>query len=609
MATMKAQLRRLGLGHDRRRSFATIDPELLPLDAVDLPADLQLLVRRRGRPGPADRRAGRPVRGRRARRRPTAAPWAELTGAERADVLERPPAGLRRPSRRSTGARAWAPCWPTRRSPPTAAPSAATSPSSRRNLRQWMMRITAYADRLLADLDRWTGPSRSSCSSATGSAAARAPASTSRCAGADRPITVFTTRPDTLFGATYMVLAPEHPLVDAIVPAAWPEDTHAGVDRRPRHPRRGRRRLPQAGRRQVRRRAAGRGQGEDRRLHRRLRRQPGQRRAGAGLHRRLRPDGLRHRRDHGRARARRPRLRLRPRLRTADALRRRADRRPRHRPGRLGRRLRVVRRADRQLRQRRRLAWTAWAWPTPRPRITAWLAERGIGEGTVNYRLRDWLFSRQRYWGEPFPIVYDEDGHRPRAARVDAAGRTARGRRLLARAPSTRTTPTPPRSPRCPATRTGSTSSWTWATAAARARYRRETNTMPNWAGSCWYELRYLDPHNSERLVDPGRRGVLDGPARGPAGRRRRPVRRRRRARRPAPAVRPLLAQGAVRPGPRLVRRAVPQAVQPGHDPGVRLPRRARHRRARGRGRGARRRATSTRASRSPGCWARWASR
>ena len=54
--------------------------------------------------------------------------------------------------------------------------------------------------------------------------------------------------------------------------------------------------------------------------------------------------------------------------------------------------------------------WTVWAWSTAKARITEWLEEQGIGKGTVNYRLRDWLFSRQRYWGEPFPIVYDEEG-------------------------------------------------------------------------------------------------------------------------------------------------------------------------------------------------------
>ena len=90
-------------------------------------------------------------------------------------------------------------------------------------------------------------------------------------------------------------------------------------------------------------------------------------------------------------------------------------------------------------------------------------------------------------------------------------------------------------------------------------KYRRETNTMPNWAGSCWYYLRYLDPANSERPRRPRERGVLDGPARH-AGRRRaggharprwrRPLRRRRRACRAAPALRPLLAQGAARPRP-----------------------------------------------------------
>ena len=88
---------------------------------------------------------------------------------------------------------------------------------------------------------------------------------------------------------------------------------------------------------------------------------------------------------------------------------------------------------DQQRRARRATwTWTAWGSPTPRRAIIEWLEAHGHGEGTVTYRLRDWLFSRQRYWGEPFPIVYDEDGARARAARVDAAAGAARGRGLLA---------------------------------------------------------------------------------------------------------------------------------------------------------------------------------
>ena len=90
-------------------------------------------------------------------------------------------------------------------------------------------------------------------------------------------------------------------------------------------------------------------------------------------------------------------------------------------------------------------------------------------------------------------------------------------------------------------------------------RYKRETNTMPQWAGSCWYYLRFLDPKNDRALVDPPDRKGLD------AGR---PVRRRGGARRAAPALRAVLAQGALRPRPRQHARAVPEAGQPGHDPG-----------------------------------------
>ncbi len=102
-------------------------------------------------------------------------------------------------------------------------------------------------------------------------------------------------------------------------------------------------------------------------------------------------------------------------------------------------------------------------------------------------------------------------------------------------------------------------------------QYRRETNTMPQWAGSCWYYLRYLDPNNDDHLVDP----EIERYWMGGRGWWRRPVRRRGRARRPAPAVRAVLAQGAVRPRARVDARAVPPALQPGLRAGRGLRRRA----------------------------------
>ena len=131
--------------------------------------------------------------------------------------------------------------------------------------------------------------------------------------------------------------------------------------------------------------------------------------------------------------------------------------------------------------------------------MIAWLEANGRGRATTTYRLRDWLFSRQRYWGEPFPIVYDETGlpiglpesmlpvghplddfRPPRADPDDGASE-----------------------PEQPLSRVD----W-WANVEldlgdGPKRYRRELNVMPQWAGSCWYELRYLDPTNENRFVDP----------------------------------------------------------------------------------------------------------
>ncbi len=117
--------------------------------------------------------------------------------------------------------------------------------------------------------------------------------------------------------------------------------------------------------------------------------------------------------------------------------------------------------------------------------ITAWLAGRGLGSKTINYKLRDWLFSRQRYWGEPFPIVLDKND---RAHAVAESELPVRLPDLDDFRPSGR--PEPP---------LGKATEW--------IRYSdqcvRETNTMPQWAGSCWYFLRYLDPKNNERFCDP----------------------------------------------------------------------------------------------------------
>jgi leucyl-tRNA synthetase len=129
-------------------------------------------------------------------------------------------------------------------------------------------------------------------------------------------------------------------------------------------------------------------------------------------------------------------------------------------------------------------------------KITADLAAAGLGKEAVNYRLRDWLFSRQRYWGEPFPIWHelDEAGNPTGLMRADSAAElpvlhphmedfkpTGTPEPMLAKAPDT----------------------WLYKTAADGVKLKRETNSMPQWAGSCWYYLRFCDNKNSDRFIDP----------------------------------------------------------------------------------------------------------
>lgn len=121
-------------------------------------------------------------------------------------------------------------------------------------------------------------------------------------------------------------------------------------------------------------------------------------------------------------------------------------------------------------------------------KMTAWLEEKGMGEETITYRLRDWLFSRQRYWGEPIPIIHWEDG-------------------TSTAVPEDQLPLVLPKTNDIKPSGTGESplanlTDWLEVTREDGVKGRRETNTMPQWAGSSWYYLRYIDPHNTEKLAD-----------------------------------------------------------------------------------------------------------
>ncbi len=131
-------------------------------------------------------------------------------------------------------------------------------------------------------------------------------------------------------------------------------------------------------------------------------------------------------------------------------------------------------------------------------RITADLASAGVGRGAVNFRLRDWLFSRQHFWGEPFPIWHelDADGKPTGLMRTDPDAE------LPVTLPEMRHfkphgRPEPPLAE--------APQDWLFKTASDGTRLARETNTMPQWAGSCWYYLRFIDPRNSTAFIDPAK--------------------------------------------------------------------------------------------------------
>ncbi len=380
-------------------------------------------------------------------------------------------------------------------------------PVERRNLRQWVLRITAYAERLLADLKNVDWPE---------STKRMQEAWIGRSEGAEiqfdlenaalGQLKVFTTRPDTLFGCTYMVLAPEHPLVDALTTPAHKEAVIA-----------------------YRKLASAKSDLERTDLAK------GKSGVFSGAYAINPVNGARvpiwiadyvvmgygtgaimavpahDERDYEFAQkfdlpivqvigSGEPETKL-PYVGDGTVM---------NSPG-----------------------YDGLPWPEAKQKITSALAVRGVGKATINYKLRDWLFSRQRYWGEPFPIVWVSgvDYERARAVRRDLPkdpvtfvqdGVTHFALPLPAQAlplelPSVQSY-LPSGTGESPlANETAWMDIWfnaetgaavpasqsQPATSGVWVHGRRETNTMPQWAGSCWYYLRFVDPTNSTALASP----------------------------------------------------------------------------------------------------------
>ncbi|WP_405986163.1 leucine--tRNA ligase [Streptomyces sp. NBC_00872] len=510
MANMRTQLRRLGLGHDKRRSVATIDPDYYKWTQwifvqifnswYDKDAD---------KARPIDTLVAQFESGERAT--PDGRPWNALSAVERADVL-----GEYRLAYASDAPVNWCPGLGTVLANEEVTADGRSErgnfPVFKAKLRQWNMRITAYADRLLTDLDALDWPEAIKLQQ-------RNWIGRSEGARVDFPvgdagaITVFTTRQDTLFGATYMVLAPEHDLVEKIVPAVWPEGTHdvwTGGHATPADAV-GAYRKQAASKSDVERQAEAKDKTGVFTGAYATNPVSGERVPvfiadyvlmgyGTGA---IMAVPAHDSRDFAFARA--FELPMRCVVEPSDG--RSTD------PAEWDDAFdsydaRVIDSTGADI------SLDGLTVSEAKARITEWLAGRGIGEGTVNFRLRDWLFSRQRYWGEPFPIVYDEQGT---AHSLPESMLPLELPEVDDYSPRTFDPDDADTRPETPLSRNAE---WVdveldLGRGEGVKRYRRETNTMPNWAGSCWYELRYLDPHNSEKLVDPAIERYWMGPREG----------------------------------------------------------------------------------------------
>ncbi|RKN11904.1 leucine--tRNA ligase [Streptomyces radicis] len=506
--TYRTQLRRLGLGYDTRRSFATIDPDYYRWTQwIFLRVFNAWYDEEAGLARPIDELVELFASGERPT--PDGRAWAELSPAERADVLS-----AHRLAYAADAPVNWCPGLGTVLANEEVTAEGRSErgnfPVFKARLRQWNMRITAYADRLIDDLDTVDWPEAIKIQQRNWIGRSHG-ARVDFPVADDASVTVFTTRQDTLFGATYLVLAPEHPLVEEVVPAAWPEGTPGEWT--------GGHATPAEAVAAYRKQAAAKSDVE--------RQAEAKEKTGVftGVHATNPVNGERipvfiadyvllgygtgaimavpahDSRDFAFARA--FGLPMRCVVEPTDG--RGTD--PATWDGSF-----TSGEAHLINSSAPGVSLDGLGVAEAKERINAWLGERGAGEGTVTYRLRDWLFSRQRYWGEPFPIVYDEDGV------AHALPDTMLPLELPEVDDYSPRTFDPEDADTQPETPLSRNHDWVHVEldlGDGPRKYRRETNTMPNWAGSCWYQLRYLDPFNDRALVDPEIERYWMGPREG----------------------------------------------------------------------------------------------
>ena len=488
IAIMRRQLRRLGLAHDPRRSVATIDVEFYRWTQwIFLQIFNAWFDEKANKARHIDGLLEEYTSGKRST--PSGQPWGELSAQEQRRIID-----SHRLAYLSDAPVNWCPGLGTVLANEEVTNEGRSEignfPVFKRNMSQWMLRITAYAERLLADLDKLDWPDKVKAMQRNWIGRSEGAQVFFTEATSGEQIEVFTTRPDTLFGATFMVLAPEHHLADGAA-FEWPEGTDpawTGGHASPAE-------AVAAYRAEAERKTDADHRIEDKEktglFTGRFAVNPvnGQRIPifiadyvtlgyGTGAVMAV-PSG--DQRDWEFAKAHN--------LPIVETVIPESDHDGASAWTGDGE---VINSANSEI------SLNGMTVADAKTAITEWLEAKGLGEATVNYRLRDWLFSRQRYWGEPFPIVYDETGmpialpeemlpielpevtdYSPKA--LDPEDRNSDPVPPLARATD-------------------------WASVEVDLGdgtkvYRRELNVMPQWAGSCWYEMRYLDPANHDRFV------------------------------------------------------------------------------------------------------------